>query len=309
MIASGGDVVLRTVGLTRRFGRTLAVDGLDLEVPRGTVYGFLGPNGSGKTTTIGMVVGLLRPTRGHVELFGLRGAGNLARGLKRTGAVLEGAACYPHLSGRDNLRVWGLISGGVSESRIDQALETVGLRDRARSKAASYSLGMRQRLAIAAALLTDPELIVLDEPTNGLDPAGMREVRSLIKDLGRAGKSVFVSSHLLAEVEQMCDYVGVLKRGRLLTQGQVAELLRRGQTLEMEVTDPEAALSVLRSLNFVRDVERVDSRLIVEAPRERAADISRALAESGVYLFELRPRDSTLEDFFIQVTGEGEQIG
>lgn len=309
MTASDGDVVLRTVGLTKRFGRTLAVDNLHLEVPRGTVYGFLGPNGSGKTTTIGMIVGLLEPTRGHVELFGLRGAAHLAQGLKRTGGVLEGAACYPHLSGRDNLRVWGLISGGVPDSRIDEVLEMVRLRERARSKASSYSLGMRQRLAIAAALLTDPELVVLDEPTNGLDPSGMREVRALIKDLGRAGKTVFVSSHLLGEVEQMCDYVGILKSGRLLTQGPVVELLRRGQTLEMEVTDPEAALSVLRGLDFVRHVEEVNSRLIVDAPRERAADISRALAESGVYLYELRPGDSTLEDFFIQVTGEGEQIG
>src|SRR3990170_5892647 len=233
------DVVLRTVGLSKRYGRLLALADLDLEVRRGQVYGFLGPNGAGKTTTIALVLGLIAPSAGHVEMFGLDARTHLSEALRRTGAVLEGPSFYPLLSGRDNLRVWGALSGGVEEKRLDEVLDLVGLQARGRDKVRTYSLGMKQRLGLAAALLHDPELLVLDEPTNGLDPAGMREVREVIRELGKSGKTVFVSSHLLGEVEQMCDHVGIVKSGRLLTQGSVTALLRRGDALEMQVTDPD----------------------------------------------------------------------
>ena len=304
MLDHDPEVVLRTVGLTKRYGRLTALADLDLEVPRGQVYGFLGPNGAGKTTTISLILGLIAPSGGHAEMFGLDTRTHLSEALRRTGAILEGPSFYPHLSGRDNLRVWGALSGSIGGRRLDEVLELVGLQARGRDKVRTYSLGMKQRLGLAAALLHDPDLLVLDEPTNGLDPAGMREFRQLIKELGQMGKTVFVSSHLLNEVELMCDHVGIVKGGRLLTQGLVATLLGRGQALEMQVTDPERAVQVLESLDWVEGVKRQDDRLVVDAPSERAAELSRALAEHQIYLSELRPRDSSLEEFFLEVTGE-----
>jgi len=298
------DVVLRTVGLTRRYGKITAVNNLDLEVRRGQVFGFLGPNGSGKTTTIGMVLGLLRPTSGYVELFGVDTRRDLTGALKRVGSVLEGASAYPHLSGRDNLRIWSMIAGDVPAGRIDEMLSLVGLSERAGSKARTYSLGMRQRLAIASALLTDPDLVVMDEPTNGLDPAGMREIRGLIRDLGAMGKTIFVSSHLLGEVEQMCEHVAILKSGQLLMQGEVKALVGQSTALEIQVTDVDRALEVLAGLDFVKGVTRDGIRLVVETSGERAADVSRALAEKQVYLSELRTRQSSLEDIFLEMTGD-----
>ena len=304
MLDHDPEVVLRTVGLTKRYGRLTALADLDLEVPRGQVYGFLGPNGAGKTTTISLILGLIAPSGGHAEMFGLDTRTHLSEALRRTGAILEGPSFYPHLSGRDNLRVWGALSGSIGGRRLDEVLELVGLQARGRDKVRTYSLGMKQRLGLAAALLHDPDLLVLDEPTNGLDPAGMREFRRLIKELGQMGKTVFVSSHLLNEVELMCDHVGIVKGGRLLTQGSVATLLGRGQALEMQVTDPEKAVQVLESLDWVEGVKRHDDRLVVDAPSERAAELSRALAEHQIYLSVLRPRDSSLEEFFLEVTGE-----
>jgi ABC-2 type transport system ATP-binding protein len=224
--------------------------------------------------------------------------------LKRVGSVLEGASAYPHLSGRDNLRVWSMIAGGVPDGRIAEMLALVGLSERAGSKARTYSLGMRQRLAIAAALLTDPDLLILDEPTNGLDPAGMREIRDLIRELGATGKTIFVSSHLLGEVEQMCDHVAILKEGRLLMQGEVSALVGQGTALELQVTDVERAQEVLAGLEFVKNVTRDGARLVVETSGDHAADVSRALAERGVYLSELRSRQSSLEDVFLEMTGD-----
>ena len=306
MISSAASPpVLRTTGLTKRYGKRLALCDLTLAVERGRVYGFLGPNGSGKTTAISLILGLLSSTAGHTELFGLDTRAHLAPALKRVGAVLEGVDFYPHLSGRDNMRICGAISGGVEESRVEEVLETVGLSGRARDKVRGYSMGMRQRLALAGALLHDPELLILDEPTNGMDPAGMREFRDLIRELGRGGKTVFVSSHLLNEVQQMCDEVGIVKEGRLIAQRSVADLLEGGR-LELRATDTEAALDVLRSLDFVHGVTREGDLLVVDARHDRAAEISRALAGRGVYLHELHPQENTLEDFFLEVTTEGE---
>ena len=305
----GDDVVLRTVHLTKRYGRRLALADLDLEVERGRVHGFLGPNGAGKTTCISLILGLITPADGHVEMFGLDTRTHLSPVLRRTGAVLEGSAFYPHLSARENLRILGALSGGVEQRRIEDVLALVGLQARARDKVRGYSLGMTQRLALAAALLHEPELLILDEPTNGLDPAGMREFRGLIRELGASGKTVFVSSHLLNEVEQMCDHVSIIKEGRLITQGPVASLVRRGDALEVTTTDNDRAMPLLQALPGIAGVVRDGDRLVVEAPREQAAEISRALAEQQIYLWELKPREGSLEDFFLEVTAEGRAGG
>jgi ABC-2 type transport system ATP-binding protein len=303
---AASDVVLRTVGLTKRYGRLSAVQDLALEVPRGRVYGFLGPNGAGKSTTIAMVLGLIAPSDGHVEMFGLDTRTHLSEVLYRTGAILEGQAYYPLLSAYDNLRVWAAINGNVTPQRIDEVLELVGLADRKNDRVNTFSQGMKQRLGLAGAVLHDPELLVLDEPTNGLDPAGIREFRELIRQVAGAGKTVFVSSHLLGEVELMCDDVGIVKKGKLITQGSVSELLRQGEALEMQVTDTLRAVETLQAIDWVRSVTSSDGRLVVEAPLDRAAELSRALANKQIYLSELRPRDSSLEDFFLEVTGEDE---
>ena len=306
MAAAAPDVVLRTVGLTKRYGRLLALEELDLEVHRGRVYGFLGLNGAGKTTAINLMLGLIAPSDGHVELFGLDTRSHLSEALRRMGAILEGQAYYPDLSGRDNLRVWSALPGGMTAKRIDEVLDLVGMLGRSRDKMRTYSQGMKQRLGLAAALLHDPELLVLDEPTNGLDPAGMRAFRDLFRELAQLGKAVFVSSHLLGEVEQMCDDVGILHQGRLISQGPVTTLLRRGEVMEIRVTDPERAAQVLEKLDWVTGVTRQDDRLVVEAPRERAAELSRVLAEQRVYVSELRPYESSLEEFFLEVTANAD---
>jgi ABC-2 type transport system ATP-binding protein len=303
-MARDGEVVLRTKGLSKRYGAIAALDGVDLNVRRGRIYGFLGPNGAGKTTAISMMLGLIHPSGGYAEIFGLDSRTHLPEALQRTGAVLEGQAFFPLLSARENLRIWAAVSGGVAPSRIDEMLELVGLTSRARDRVRTYSQGMKQRLGLAAALLHDPELLVLDEPTNGLDPAGMREFRDLIRQLGRQGKTVFVSSHLLGEVQQMCDDVGIVKRGKLITEGPVAELTRSGEVLELRAADLEGAVRVLGALDWVRAVNRDGDRLTVEAPLERAADVTRALAEQQIYVSELRQREGSLEDFFLEVTGE-----
>ncbi|MGE0687545.1 MAG: ABC transporter ATP-binding protein, partial [Dehalococcoidia bacterium] len=243
---SEASVVLRTVGLTKRFHDVLAVDSLNLEVFAGEVLGLLGPNGSGKSTTVGMIVGLLEPTSGTVDHRGLP--------LQRIGAIIESPAFYPFLSGRDNLRALALATGSVPASRIEDLLALVGLTDAAGRKFHTYSLGMKQRLGIASTLLNDPRLVILDEPTNGLDPAGQQEIRALIPRLAEEGRSVILASHLLHEVEQVCHRVAIMQRGRLLAAGPVAEFLKRNAYLEVEVSNPEQAAVVLRQTAGVRDV-------------------------------------------------------
>jgi len=302
-----GDVVLRTVGLTKRYGSRLALDGLNIEVTRGRVYGFLGPNGSGKTTTIALALGLISPTAGHVEILGLDTRTHRSQALHRVGATLEGQAYFPHLSARDNLRVWARIGADTTEQRIDEVIERVGLASRARDKVRNFSLGMKQRLAVAAAIMHRPEMVILDEPTNGLDPAGIREFRELIRELAAGGTTVFVSSHILSEVEQMCDDVAILKTGRLITQGPVGTLVgasARASSVLLRTTDDESAVSVLQAMAGVVAVRREDGRLVVETPHDRAAAISRALAERQIWLTELRPQENNLEDFFMEITGE-----
>jgi ABC-2 type transport system ATP-binding protein len=303
--AAQPDVVLRTVNLTKRYGPRLALDSLNIEVHRGRVYGFLGPNGSGKTTTIALALGLIAPTAGHVEILGLDTRTHRSQALRRVGATLEGQSYFPHLSARDNLRIWARIGGNVTARRIDEVIERVGLTPRARDKVRNYSLGMKQRLAVAAAIMHDPEMVILDEPTNGLDPAGIREFRALIRHVAAEGTTVFVSSHILSEVEQMCDDVAILKTGRLIAQGPVASVISasgRAASVLLRTTDDEGAMEALRAMPWVTSVRREDGRLVVDAPLEQAAEISRTLAERQIWLSELRASASSLEEAFMEIT-------
>jgi ABC-2 type transport system ATP-binding protein len=297
--------VIRTHDLTKRFGRLTAVDRINFEVRRGEVFGFLGPNGAGKTTTIAMLLGLVRPTAGSAEVLGHDIRRDLSAALRRVGAIVETPAFYPYMSGADNLRILARILGGTAEKRIPALLEQVGLKGRGRDKVGTYSLGMRQRLGLAAALLGDPELFILDEPTNGLDPAGMQEVRVFIRRLAEEeGKTVFLSSHLLHEVEQVCDRVLILNKGQVIAQGRVDELLSQAHTVEMRIADGVRAAEVLSGLDWVQRTSQDGDWLRVQAPPERAPELLAALAAHSLFPFEVRPVVSTLESVFLELTDE-----
>lgn len=298
------EMVLRTKGLSKTFGSISAVKDLNLELYRGEVFGFLGPNGAGKSTTVGMILGLLQPTLGSIELFGQPLTTNKAKLLRRVGAIVETPAFYPYLSGWDNLRVVAGASGGITDAKIGQVLEQVDLYARSKDKLGTYSLGMRQRLGIASTLLKDPDLIILDEPTNGLDPAGTKEVREMIPNLASTGQAVFLCSHLLHEVELVCQRVAIIKDGSMLACGPIGELLQRGHVLQVRAEPLEQAATILGSQPWVSSVKVQDNVLLVEAPPERARDVNVALASQGIYLTELRPRSVSLENFFLEVTGE-----
>lgn len=302
------EPVLRVVNVTKRFGSLVAVDNLTFELFPGEVFGFLGPNGSGKSTTIGMVLGLIAPTAGHIEFRGREIGTQRRLTVRAIGAVMESPAFYPYLSGRDNLRAIAIAVGGVPARRIDELLDLVGLTNRANSAFKTYSLGMKQRLGIASTLLTDPEVVILDEPTNGLDPAGQREIRELIPALAQQGRAVLLASHLLNEVEQVCDRVAIIRRGRLLQIGPVRELLRRGAHVEVVLppSDLERAVPVVQSLPVVRGISVLDGRLHVDVhePEEAGAAINRALALSGIYASAIIPRQSTLEEVFLELTSD-----
>ncbi len=304
------DKALETVGLTRSYDGSEVVKDLSLRIEKGDVYGFLGPNGAGKTTTIRMILGLIRRDSGTVRIFGSDDPIACRRDLA---GIVETPALYPYLTGRDNLRVLGAYSGGIAEGTIDRVLETVRLHRRADELVKTYSLGMKQRLGIAQALMSDPRVMVLDEPTNGLDPAGMREVRELIGELNREqGLTVFVSSHLLGEVSQLCNRVGIIQNGSLVAQGSVAELLRPDGALEvrLDADDEEAVARVVERLDGVDVVGHAPTgELMLRMAEDRCIELNRALVEAGVGVRALVPQRMTLEDFFIQVTGsEGEQI-
>jgi ABC-2 type transport system ATP-binding protein len=292
---SDNEVILRTVGLTKQFGALTAVDNLDLEVRRGEVLGFLGPNGAGKSTTVGMILGLIKPTAGRIEYNGLS--------LRQIGAIIETPAFYPYMSGRDNLEALALAAGGVPPERIDELLRYVGLADRPHSPYRTYSMGMKQRLGIASTLLLDPRLVILDEPTNGLDPAGQREIRALIPQLAREGRSVLLASHLLHEVEQVCDRVAILRRGKLVQVGAVSEIVGQGTFLEINVAEPERAAAIIRALPFVERVSvQDDGSLAVFTPEEQAPDITRALSEASLYVSKMTRRRHSLEEVFLELT-------
>ncbi|WP_328583173.1 ABC transporter ATP-binding protein [Streptomyces sp. NBC_00370] len=304
--------VIETSGLTKRYrGGQLAVDQLDLAVPAGSVFGFLGPNGSGKTTTIRMLLGLIEPTAGSATLLG-RPMPRAARGvLPQVGALIEGPAPYGFLSGRDNLVRYDSADPTADprtrRARVDAALDRVGLTAAAAKKAKAYSLGMKQRLGIAAALLQPRRLLVLDEPTNGLDPQGMREIRTLVRELAADSTTVFLSSHLLDEIEQVCTHAAVMAQGRLITQGPVADLAAgtRGR-LVVSTPDPADAARLLKEQG-VTDVTVTDDRVTGELPPAdvELADLNAALVRAGVRVRSFGVERASLEDAFMALTGEG----
>src|SRR6266568_6506073 len=296
------EVVLRTKGLVKRFGSITAVDGLDLEVRRGEVVGLLGPNGAGKSTTIGMVLGLIAPTAGTAEVLGRDVRVRREDALAGVGAMLEVTSFYPYLSGRDNLVSVALLRGGGALARVDPLLARLGLAQRGGSKFRTYSLGMRQRLGIASTLLSDPALVILDEPANGLDPAGQREIRELIRELAGENRGVLLASHLLYEVEQVCDRVLVIKKGKLIAGGTIAEVTRGGGSyFEIVVGDKARAAQILRGLG-VKEIRETPTGLDVVAEPERGAELNRALASAGLYASAIVPRASSLEDVFLELT-------
>jgi ABC-2 type transport system ATP-binding protein len=322
------ELAVRTAGLTKRFGSQTVVDGIDLAVPRGSVFGFLGPNGSGKTTTIRMLLGLASPTAGSAEVLGRSMPRDLATVLPRVGALIEGPGFAPYLSGRSNLlrldSADGYAPSASRARRVDEALAKVGLTQAASKRARAYSLGMKQRLGIANALLMPRDLIVLDEPTNGLDPQGTREVRSLIRSLAAEGTTVFVSSHLLAEIEQMCTHAAVMSAGSIVAQGSLDDLRGAGSTRAVVVTTPTDAPLAARVLErWLLPAEMLPAETLpagvdieVSAPDERlvsapidpdapAEAITRALVEAGVAVRGFSVQRASLEDRFVALTGEG----
>ena len=302
---SVSDVVLRTRGLVKRFGALTAVDQLDIEVNRGEVVGLLGPNGAGKSTTIGMILGLVRPTAGTAEVMGRDVWRDRENALAASGAIVETPAFYPYLSGRDNLTALAIIRGGGSGARVDPLLARVGLTARAGSKYRTYSLGMKQRLGIASTLLGDPPLVILDEPANGLDPAGQREIRELVRELAKEQHGVLLASHLLYEVEQICDRVLVINKGKLIASGTIAEVTAGAGTIEISVNDPARAAAALRGLPGITGVLETESGVKVTGEPARGADLNRALAAAGIYASALVPHKSSLEDVFLDMTEDG----
>ena len=306
------DAAVRTVGLTKRFrSGQVAVDGLDLVVPRGSVTGFLGPNGSGKTTTIRMLLGLVTPTDGTVELLGEPVPTASARVLPRVGALVEGPAFHPYLSGRANLARLDAadltVDARTSRARIETALDRVGLGAAASKRFRTYSLGMKQRLGLAAALLRPRDLFVLDEPTNGLDPQGTREVRTLVRELAADGGTVLVSSHLLTEIEQVCDRVTVMRAGRVVAAGTLDELAVLARpSVVVETPALEAAAAVLRRLGAASAVADPDGlRVRADLPDTPVEDVTRALVRADVPVRGIGRSGRSLEDLFVELTGEG----
>ena len=299
-----GDVVLRTRHLSKRYGNRLAVNNLDLAIHRGEIFGFLGPNGAGKTTTIRMLFGLITPTAGSIELLGYDMAAYRAEVLPRIGALIETPALYLYMSGRDNLRAVGTVLGGVPEKRIDAVLDLVGLRKRAKDRVRTYSLGMKQRLGVAIALLQDPDLLILDEPANGLDPAGIVEMRDLMHRLSAEGKTVLISSHLLSEVRQICTRVAIIHLGQLVTETSVSDLLSSQGRYMVQLEQAQEALALVRRQPWGHDARLDDEgNLVVQAPGGRGRDLNLFLVNAGFVPESLGQATQDLEQVFLQLTG------
>jgi ABC-2 type transport system ATP-binding protein len=300
-------LAIETAGLTKQFGRHRAVDTLHLAIRQGTVFGFLGPNGAGKTTTIRMLLGLIRPTSGAGRILGHDILRERAAILPRVGAIVESPAFYLSLSGRDNLRLLALTAGGGDARAIADVLKTVGLSERAGDRVKTYSLGMKQRLAIAAALLNHPQLIFLDEPTNGLDPAGTVEIRELIGELGASGHTIFLSSHLLHEVEQVCTEVAIINHGKLVTQGRVADLLRQDATLLVEAEPLSTVQEVAAHLGVQAQIQGPRS-MTIALSSERTPALVSALAEAGAQVYQVTPQHASLEHLFLELTDDAPSV-
>jgi ABC-2 type transport system ATP-binding protein len=301
----GSSLAVSTAGLTKRFGDRTVVDGVNLAIPRGSVCGFVGPNGAGKTTTIRMLLGLIRPTSGGGSILG----GSLTDPksyLHKVGALIESPAFYPQLSGRDNLKALARL-GQIPQPAVEPVLERTGMSERAADKYRSYSLGMKQRLGIAAALLASPELLILDEPTNGLDPAGIVEMRGLIRSFATDGITVLVSSHLISEIEQVCDHIVMIRGGRLVHQGPVAEL-QAGHQPDIVVAPEHAAdleqlAKVLEVAGLSVATNPGDGTAVISASGVSAADLNRLAARGGITLRQISERTHSLEDVFFALTG------
>jgi ABC-2 type transport system ATP-binding protein len=298
------EAVIETRELTKKFGDRAAVDRVDLVVPAGVAFGFLGPNGAGKTTMIRTLLGLTRASSGEVSLLGLPQPARRREALARVGAIVEEPRFHPHLTGRENLQIVAAARDRAAESRIDASLARVGLSQRAKDRVKTYSLGMRQRLGIARCLLADPVLLILDEPMNGLDPAGILEMRHLIRAFVGEGRTVFLSSHLLDEVEKTCDHIAIVDRGRVILQGAVDEIAATGDpTVLLDVDDTEAARRLLAGDPRVTHVEQEGAELrITLADGLGSAEINRALVEAGIAVSRLEPARASLEEKFLAVT-------
>jgi len=292
--------IIETHGLTKSFGAVAAVSDVSMSVRRGEVYGFLGPNGAGKTTTLRMLLGLARPTSGTAIVAGC--APGDPAGLAKIGALVDSAAFYPYLSGRENLRVVADLTG-ISHSRVDPVLDEVDLLSRAGRKFGGYSTGMKQRLGVAAALLKNPQLLILDEPTNGLDPQGMAEMRKLIRGMAQGERTVLLSSHLLGEVEQICDRVGVIRDGRLVVESTVHDL-RGDEGLLLKAEPEDRAYAFLTEMFGPELVSRSNGAFRVKADPKRSLEINGRLQAAGIGVSELRPFETSLEEVFFQLTGE-----
>ena len=295
--------MLSTISLSKTFGKFEAVKNVNLELHRGEVFGFLGPNGAGKSTTVGMILGLITHTAGSIELFGVKQGGKHWAALRRIGAIIEEPAFYPYLSGRDNLRILAKSIGGIPDRKIEEVLDRVGLLNRAKDRYGEYSMGMKQRLGIASTLLRDPELIILDEPTNGLDPAGTKEIRGLIPQLAGENRAILLCSHLLNEVELVCSRVAIIKQGSIVANAPIKELLSGGNLLQIKVDNMEKATEILKLLPWIKSVKTEGEYLIVDVPAERSGEVNLALAQKGIMVAELVNRTASLESVFLQLTG------
>jgi ABC-2 type transport system ATP-binding protein len=301
--AQTGDVALRTINLTKQYKQRLAVNNLSLEVQKGEIFGFLGPNGAGKTTTIRMALGLISPTAGSVEILGQNVATQRARVLPRVGALIETPALYLYLSGRNNLRAIASALGGVPEARIDAVLEQVGLLGRQKDKVKTYSLGMKQRLGIAIALLQDPDLLLLDEPANGMDPAGIVEMRDLMHRLSSEGKTVFISSHLLTEVQQICTRVAIINLGKLVTESTIAELTQTHGEFRVTVERTSEAVELLKRQAWGQGARcEGENTLITQAPDNSGRALNLFLSQAGFVPDLLEKPTQDLEQVFLNLT-------
>jgi ABC-2 type transport system ATP-binding protein len=304
----GVALAVKTTGLTKQFGERKALDGVDLEVPRGVAFGFLGPNGAGKTTIIRLLLGLAWPSSGSMAVLGRAIPEERAEALARVGAIIEEPRFYPFLSGRENLEVNAAARGGIAATRIPGVLERVGLSARADERVSAFSLGMRQRLGIARCLLADPELLFLDEPMNGLDPAGMLELRGLLRQLVAEGRTVFLSSHLLDEVQRTCDFAAIVDRGRVVTQGSIDELTAGTRRFAVGTDDPGRAVALLANLRGV-DRAAIEEGCVEVAlgangatDRELVTEIVRRLLEAGLAIDRVTPIEASLEERFLSIT-------
>lgn len=299
--------VLETANLTKTFGDLTVVDDLSFDVRAGEVLGFLGPNGSGKSTTVGMILGLLTPTKGRVTIAGQDAAVHPELVSEHIGAIIENPAFYPFLTGRDNLRALAMIHGKVDEGRIEHLLKLVNMHTRADRPYKTFSLGMKQRLGIAATLLTNPTIVILDEPTNGLDPAGQREVRDIIPRLAQEGHAVMLASHMLHEVEQVSDRVTIIRRGVMIGSGTMDELLRNNSIeVTIEMRDVAEAMRALGQLPFVERVDAAKNTLRVRAPADAGSAINRALVDRAIYAGEIVVKRVSLESLFLDLTESDE---